>query len=158
MRDLWPDVPLMALTGSATEGVTKDIVNVLQMRDVALVKGSFNRPNLFYEVRSKPKNLVSEIANWINTNHRNMTGIVYCSSREGTEVMAKQLRFDFNIDAKHFHAKMDERNKKETQNAWFEGRVKVVVATVCFYISAIPSVSVSKMLTLNLQDCVWYGY
>lgn len=101
------------------------------MKDPVRVTDSFNRPNLFYEVRQKPKNIAGEIANWINANHRGKTGIIYCSSRALTELVAKQLRFDYNIDAKHFHAKMDERNKTETQQAWQEGKVKVVVATVC---------------------------
>ena len=102
------------------------------MENTAKVTNSFNRPNLFYEVRQRRKDSVREIANWINTHHRGKTGIIYRSSREGTEIMAKKLKFEHQIEAKHFHAGKDERNKTETQQAWQEGRLKVVVATVCF--------------------------
>ena len=122
----------MALTASATPSVATDIINILQMENTAKVTDSFNRPNLFYEVRQRPKDSVREIANWLNTHHRGKTGIIYRSSREGTEIMAKKLKFEHQIEAKHFHAGKDERNKTETQQAWQEGRLKVVVATVCF--------------------------
>ena len=102
------------------------------MENTAKVTNSFNRPNLFYEVRQRRKDSVREIANWINTHHRGKTGIIYRSSREGTEIVAKKLKFEHQIEAKHFHAGKDERNKTETQQAWQEGRLKVVVATVCF--------------------------
>ena len=144
----------MALTASATPSVATDIINILQMENTAKVTDSFNRPNLFYEVRQRPKDSVREIANWINTHHRGKTGIIYRSSREGTEIMAKKLKFEHQIEAKHFHAGMDERNKAETQQAWQEGRVKVVVATVCF-----DSIyCLFSRLMFDFQDRFRYGY
>ncbi|CAL1703899.1 unnamed protein product [Somion occarium] len=132
LREKYPTVPIMALTATATTNVQKDLVSILGMRNPVRVTDSFNRPNLFYDVRDKVKNVWGEIANFINTKHRGHTGIIYCQSRDRTEEMAKVLRDQYGISAKHYHAKLDSRDKTKVQNEWQRGICKVVVATIAF--------------------------
>ncbi|KAI0075451.1 ATP-dependent DNA helicase [Panus rudis PR-1116 ss-1] len=132
LRQSFPNVPIMALTATATTSVEKDIVNILGMRDVVRITASYNRPNLRYTVLSGIKNTIGHIGKYIQENHPRDTGIIYCNSRVGCEKVAQALRNQFSFSVRHFHAKMDERDKASTQAAWQEGTCKIIVATIAF--------------------------
>jgi bloom syndrome protein len=104
------------------------------MRDCALFKQSFNRPNLRYEVRKKGKNAaaVEDIANLINSTYQNCAGIIYCLSRKECEDLAQELSQDHGISAHHYHAGMKSDEKEQVQESWQEGRYLVIVATIAF--------------------------
>jgi bloom syndrome protein len=130
LRDDYPNVPIMALTATANENTVNDILARLQLRDCALFTQSFNRSNLHYVIKPKKGNLVEDISNFIKEKHRNKTGIIYCLGREKCETVAKQLR-DKGLNAKHFHAGMEAKDKEQTLQEWQKDRCRIIVATVC---------------------------
>jgi bloom syndrome protein len=137
VRSRFPGVPLIALTATATENVKVDVMHNLGMEDAATFSQSFNRPNLYYEVRSKKgkakvKEFVDDIATLIKTTYRNQTGIIYTLSRKNCEQLAEKLAQQHGINAKHYHAMMSADEKKTIQMDWQHGRIKIVVATIAF--------------------------
>lgn len=121
----------MALTATATPQVEKDVKNILGINNCKRIAPvSLNRPNLYYEVRSKGRDVKTAIAEYIVSKHRNECGVVYCSSREKCEEYAKFFRERYHLLAKHFHAQVDAVSKRETQDKWSAGECHIIVATV----------------------------
>ncbi|KAL6827299.1 hypothetical protein J3E69DRAFT_333585 [Trichoderma sp. SZMC 28015] len=133
LRSKFPQVPVMALTATATQNVIVDIKHNLGMNNCQVFSQSFNRPNLYYEVRPKSSNPVATqaIAALINSKYPNVTGIVYTISRKQAEDVAQKLS-ENGITARHYHAAITPTEKVEVQTAWQKGQVKVVVATIAF--------------------------
>ncbi|KAL4065428.1 P-loop containing nucleoside triphosphate hydrolase protein [Scleroderma citrinum] len=135
LRKQWPDIPIMALTGSANMSAIEDIKESLALRNPVCLKQSFNRSNLYYKVKKKPsqkKELLKEIAGFIQSHHKDDTGIIYCLSRDDCEDVARRLREEFNLSARHFHAGMDRDSKRINQEDWSNGKCKIIVATIAF--------------------------
>ena len=134
VRQQFPDVPVMALTATATENVKLDVIHNLKIEGCEVLAQSFNRPNLTYEVRSKgkSKDVLEDIARTINSVYRNQSGIIYCLSRQSCEKIAGQLRHDHGIKAQHYHAGMDPQDKRRAQKQWQAGKYNVIVATIAF--------------------------
>ena len=133
-RDEFHGVPVMALTATATENVKVDVMHNLGMQGCEVLTQSFNRPNLYYEVRSKGKanDVLDSMAETINTFYRGQTGIVYCLSRKNCETVAGALDKQYKIKAHHYHANMESTQKAEVQKKWQAGEYKVIVATIAF--------------------------
>lgn len=131
VRRKYPGVPVMALTATATNNVIVDIKHNLDMEGCTVFSQSFNRPNLYYEIRPKEKQPVERIADIINERFAGKTGIVYTLSRKQTENIAKKLT-ERGIRAEHYHAALQTEEKTQVQRDWQSGRVKVVVATIAF--------------------------
>jgi bloom syndrome protein len=136
LRDRYRGVPFIALTATATETVKLDCIHNLGMTNCEQYKQSFNRPNLYYEVRSKKGKGVSgevlqNMSELILKDYKNMSGIVYTLSRKGCEDLAEKLR-ENGIRAHHFHASMDAVEKHQVQRDWQAGKHQVVVATIAF--------------------------
>lgn len=131
VRRKYPGVPVMALTATATNNVIVDIKHNLDMEGCTVFSQSFNRPNLYYEIRPKEKQPVERIADIINERFPGKTGIVYTLSRKQTENIAKKLT-ERGIRAEHYHAALQTEEKAQVQRDWQSGRVKVVVATIAF--------------------------
>lgn len=131
VRRRYPGVPVMALTATATNNVIVDIKHNLDMEGCTVFSQSFNRPNLYYEIRPKEKQPVERIADIINERFPGKTGIVYTLSRKQTENIAKKLT-ERGIRAEHYHAALQTEEKAQVQRDWQSGRVKVVVATIAF--------------------------
>jgi bloom syndrome protein len=100
----FPDVPVMALTATATGRVKKDIIENLGIQGCEFFSQSFNRPNLRYEVRPKTKDILSNVATFITKEHPGECGIIYCSSKAQCENIAKKLQDEYKISARHYHA------------------------------------------------------
>ncbi|OTB15562.1 hypothetical protein K445DRAFT_317820 [Daldinia sp. EC12] len=130
-RDMFPGVPLMALTATATKNVILDVKHNLKIEACEEFSQSFNRPNLYYEVLKKEKDSVERIAQLINTKYSGKTGIVYTLSRKSAEKIAEKLR-SHGIAAQHYHASIKAHEKIEVQASWQAGKTKVVVATIAF--------------------------
>ena len=136
LRDRFPGVPFIALTATATQNVKADCIHNLGMKGCEEYKQSFNRPNLYYEIRSKKgKGATAEVldnmAGLILQSYKGQTGIVYTLSRKGCEDLAEKLRAK-GIKAHHFHASMDPIEKNAVQREWQAGKWQVVVATIAF--------------------------
>ncbi len=123
------NIPIIALTATATPKVQQDIQKNLHMNNAALFKSSFNRPNLFYEVRAK-RNVIKEIVRYAKMNS-GKSGIVYCLSRKKVEEVAEALKLN-GIKALPYHAGLDPKTRAETQDSFLMEDVDVIVATIAF--------------------------
>ena len=123
------DIPVMALTATATPKVQLDIQKNLGMTDAKVFKSSFNRPNLFYDVRPKVE-VAKEIIRFIKQNE-GKSGIIYCLSRKKVEEIAETLIVN-GIKAKGYHAGMDASTRVANQDAFLMEDVDVIVATIAF--------------------------
>ena len=130
LRRDFPEVPIMALTATANDQVLNDVIDRLGISGCVLFKQTFNRPNLYYDVRPKPKNLLASISSFIKTYHSGQTGIIYCLARNKCEEVARDLRDQHGLRAKHYHAQMSPQDKERAQVEWQEGRCEIIVATV----------------------------
>ena len=122
--------PVIALTATATDKVRGDIKKNLGMADAVEFKSSFNRPNLYYEIRPKTKDVDKDIIRFI-MQHKGKSGIIYCLSRKRVEELAEILRAN-NINARAYHAGMDSATRSETQDDFLMERLDVIVATIAF--------------------------
>jgi ATP-dependent DNA helicase RecQ len=126
---LGPDIPIIALTATATPKVQLDIIKNLQMGDATLFKSSFNRPNLFYEIRPK-RDVIKEIIRYIKQN-TGKSGIIYCLSRKKVEEVAEALNLN-GIKALPYHAGLEPKVRADTQDKFLMEDVEVIVATIAF--------------------------
>jgi len=122
-------VPVIALTATATEKVQEDILKNLDIPNARVFKASFNRPNLYYEVRPK-RDVAREITKFVKQ-HAGRSGIIYCLSRKKVEEMAQTLQVN-GIKALPYHAGMDAAQRADHQDKFLMEEVDVIVATIAF--------------------------
>ena len=122
--------PIIALTATATDKVRSDIKKNLGIQDATEFKSSFNRPNLYYEVRPKTKDVDKDIIKFIKQ-HPGKSGIIYCLSRKKVEELAAILRAN-DIKAAAYHAGLDSTTRTQTQDAFLMEDIDVIVATIAF--------------------------
>lgn len=124
------EAPVIALTATATDKVRIDIKKSLGIQDAKEFRSSFNRANLYYEVRPKTQNVEKDIIKFIRQ-HEGKSGIIYCLSRKKVEELAEVLRTN-NIKAAAYHAGMDPATRSQTQDDFIMERTDVIVATIAF--------------------------
>ncbi len=124
------DVPIIGLTATATEKVQEDILKTLRMSDANTFKASFNRPNLFYDVRPKTKEVQKDIIRFVRK-YQGKSGIIYCLSRKKVEEVAQILQVN-GIKAVPYHAGLDAKTRAKHQDMFLMEDVDVVVATIAF--------------------------
>ena len=124
------DAPIIALTATATDKVRTDIKKNLGIVDADEFKSSFNRPNLYYEVRPKTKDVDKDIIKFIKQ-HPGKSGIIYCLSRKKVEELAEILRAN-EIKAQAYHAGLDSALRSQTQDDFLMEKIDVIVATIAF--------------------------
>ena len=122
--------PIIALTATATQKVREDIKKILGMPDAREYKSSFNRPNLYYEVRRKGNDVDKDIIKFIKT-HTGKSGIIYCLSRKKVEELAEILRAN-GINASAYHAGMESNVRSAVQDDFIKENIDVIVATIAF--------------------------
>ncbi|WP_315402847.1 DNA helicase RecQ [Hoylesella saccharolytica] len=122
--------PIIALTATATDKVRSDIKKNLGIGDAKEFKSSFNRANLYYEVRSKTQDVDRNIIMFIKQ-HADKSGIIYCLSRKKVEELAAVLQAN-NIKAAPYHAGLDSATRSQTQDDFLMERIDVIVATIAF--------------------------
>lgn len=124
------NAPVIALTATATEKVATDIKKSLGITDAITYKSSFNRPNLYYEIRPKTKDIDRNIIKFIKQGGTR-SGIIYCLSRKKVEELAEVLRMN-DIKAEAYHAGLDPGTRSKTQDDFLMERINVIVATIAF--------------------------
>ncbi|XP_032301942.1 ATP-dependent DNA helicase Q1 [Coturnix japonica] len=134
LKRQFPCAPLIGLTATATNHVLKDAQNILHIQKCITFTASFNRPNLYYEVRHKPSNnddFIEDIVKIINGRYKGLSGIVYCFSQKDSEQVTVSLQ-KLGIKAGTYHANMDAKYKTKVHKGWSANQIQVVVATVAF--------------------------
>ncbi|MEZ2414688.1 DNA helicase RecQ [Muriicola sp. E247] len=127
---LGDNIPIIGLTATATPKVQEDIIKNLDIPDAKLFKASFNRPNLYYEVRPKTKNVDADIIRFVKKN-AGKSGIIYCLSRKKVEELAQVLQVN-GVSAVPYHAGFDSKTRSKYQDMFLMEDVDVVVATIAF--------------------------
>ena len=132
LKEVWPNVPIVALTATADKITRKDIMQQLALQEPAVFVASFDRPNLSLQVRFgvKKKKKMEEITAFIHA-RANECGIIYCLSRKATEEMATDLQV-FGIAADFYHAGMSASDRSKIQDDFIHDRTKVICATIAF--------------------------
>ncbi len=123
-------VPVIALTATATLKVQQDILKNLGIEDAEVYKSSFDRPNLYYEIRPKTKDVNKDIIKYVK-NQAGKSGIIYCLSRKKVEEVAETLQVN-GIKALPYHAGLDANTRKRNQDMFLMEDVDVIVATIAF--------------------------
>jgi ATP-dependent DNA helicase RecQ len=129
ISNIGDNIPIIALTATATPKVQQDIQKNLQMNNATIYKSSFNRSNLFYEVRAK-RNVIKEIVKYVK-HHQGKSGIIYCLSRKKVEEVAEALALN-GVKALPYHAGLDPKVRADTQDKFLMEDVDVIVATIAF--------------------------
>ena len=124
------NAPVIALTATATDKVRTDIKKNLGISDAKEFKSSFNRANLYYEVRSKTQDIDKQIIKFIKL-HEGKSGIIYCLSRKKVEELSEVLKTN-EIKASPYHAGLDSSTRSQTQDDFLMERIDVIVATIAF--------------------------
>lgn len=130
-KQQYPNVPVMALTATANEKVRLDIVHHLRMSNPVLLKQSFNRINLFYEVKNKPPNFYEWVRDYVLERQSGKTGIIYCHSKQSCETTAQKLN-EWGIRCMFYHAGMDPNDRFEVQTLWQQNKIQLICATIAF--------------------------
>ena len=130
IENIGQDVPVMALTATATLKVQQDIQKNLNIQNAQIFKSSFDRPNLYYEVRPKNKTVVKDIIKYIKQ-HPNKSGIVYCLSRKKVEELTETFVVN-GIKALAYHAGLDAQTRRNNQDNFLMEEADVIVATIAF--------------------------
>jgi len=130
IKRIGDDIPMIGLTATATPKVQEDILKNLGMTDANTFKASFNRPNLYYEVRPKTKNVDADIIRFVKQND-GKSGIVYCLSRKRVEELAQVLQVN-GVKAVPYHAGLDAKTRVRHQDMFLMEDCDVVVATIAF--------------------------
>jgi len=130
IKRIGENIPIIGLTATATPKVQEDILKNLAMSDAKTFKASFNRPNLFYEIRPKTKNVDADITRFVKQNS-GKSGIVYCLSRKRVEELAQTLEVN-GIKAVPYHAGLDAKTRAKHQDMFLMEDADVVVATIAF--------------------------
>ncbi|AGF85188.1 helicase [Moumouvirus goulette] len=129
-KEILPQTPILALTATATHIIGKDICKTLQLKTQEPIKTSFDRPNLFLEVRSKSNKASNDIIPIIQK-HENQSIIIYCVTKKETENIVKILK-TFKIECGMYHGDLDSKVKSKAHKNFVNGKVNVMVATIAF--------------------------
>ncbi|MDF5720501.1 MAG: DNA helicase RecQ [Rhizonema sp. PD37] len=129
LRKRYPDIPTLALTATATDRVRNDIIQQLALKQPTVHVASFNRPNLYYEVRPKTKSAYAELLEIIRENEG--SGIIYCLTRKKVDEITLKLEHD-KISALSYHAGLTDEERSKNQTRFIRDDVRIMVATIAF--------------------------
>ncbi|KAM7273499.1 hypothetical protein ACFE04_028163 [Oxalis oulophora] len=132
LKQSFPDVPVMALTATATHSVRQDILKALRIPRALVLETSFDRSNLMYEVTGKAKDSLKQLGQLLKERFNNQCGIVYCLSKSECVEVSTFLNEKCKIKTVYYHAGMAARQRMAVQRRWHTGEVQVVCATIAF--------------------------
>lgn len=130
----YPNTPILAITATAPNKIRDDIISQLKMQDTLFFRSSYNRNNLFIEIRNKKliTNVMENMANFIKEKYPNASGLIYCSSKKECETIAEKLKKNYGISAHFYHASMPDKQKSQVQEKWKNDEIRIIVATIAF--------------------------
>ena len=130
----FPQVSILALTATAPKKIRDDVIFQLSMKNTLYFQLSYNRPNLYLEIRNKKLyvNPIEDMAKIINKFYKNKTGLIYCNSKADCEKITKILSKNHKISCDYYHAGLSDSKRRDVQNNWMNDEIKVVVATIAF--------------------------
>ncbi|KAF4519491.1 hypothetical protein B566_EDAN010100 [Ephemera danica] len=134
LRDMFPNTPIIGLTATASNKVTTDVQKILSLQGSLVLRAPFNRPNLYYEIRTKSSvqnEWLDEVASLLKNEFKDQTGIIYAFSIKDTEDLGAELR-NRGIKARWYHASMPPELRSKAHTQWLSGSVQVIVATTAF--------------------------
>ncbi|EFH62834.1 predicted protein [Arabidopsis lyrata subsp. lyrata] len=131
LKQKFPNIPMLALTATATTSVKEDVVQALGLVNCVVFRQSFNRPNLWYSVVPKTNKCLEDIDKFIRENHFDECGIIYCLSRMDCEKVTEMLRA-FGHKAAFYHGSMDPGKRAFVQKQWSKDEINIICATVAF--------------------------
>ncbi|XP_057812339.1 ATP-dependent DNA helicase Q-like 4A [Salvia miltiorrhiza] len=131
LKQMFPTVPVLALTATATSSVKEDVVQALGLVNCIVFRQSFNRPNLRYSVIPKTKKCIEDIDKFIKDNHFDECGIIYCLSRMDCEKVAEKLK-ESGHKAEFYHGSMESTQRTMIQRQWSKDEINIICATVAF--------------------------
>ncbi len=129
LKEVFPTIPVIALTATADDLTKNDIIKQLQVVDYRIFENSFNRPNIYYYV--KPKKGYYDVLVEYLEQHKDDSGIIYCLSRQATENLAIDLQAD-GFSAAAYHAGLEKKTRDERQDLFLKDDIKIMVATIAF--------------------------
>lgn len=130
IRLKYPQVPIVALTATATPKVEIDILKNLKIENCTKFKQSFNRPNLKYYVKEKRQNVEIEIVSFVTSYYPDSCGIIYCTSKKECEMISEKL--NKNLKTAFYHAGLSKKERNAVQQLWNQDKFKIIVATIAF--------------------------
>ena len=113
IREKYPKIPILAITATAPNIIREDVITLLKMRDCLFFRCSYNRPNLYINVREKNNNPCNEIGQMIKSKYNNKSGIIYCISKKDCENLQEKLSRNYGINCGYYHAGMPSQEKNK---------------------------------------------
>lgn len=131
LRKLYPGIPIVALTATATPDVTNDILKVLKMTP-KIFQSSFNRSNLKYKILERDSNTERDMVSFITTNYPDSCGIIYCLSKKDCEMLSTKLNENYKMKTCFYHAGLSKKERSLVQHKWNTNKIRIIVATIAF--------------------------
>lgn len=131
LKEMYPNIPLLALTATATQHVQDDIVENLKLEDPVIIRNSFDRPNLYIDIKYKDSTTINEIKSLINK-FDNENIIIYCKTRKETEKISHEINTRTNYESTIYHAGLPDNERQENQEKFTNGEIKIIVSTIAF--------------------------